>query len=141
MSTATIARPGLRATLARWLLGGIAVAFGIATVFIGGHVLWGGPEAREAAGKVVPFVLLFNFGVGFAYVAGGLASLLGSWWSIWLARGIAVSTLLVFAAFGVHVLVGGDHETRTLLAMLLRLGFWGAQALLLPRLFEKSRRA
>ncbi|MCK6544260.1 hypothetical protein L6R52_00170 [Myxococcota bacterium] len=115
--------------------------FGVATLLEGGSVLWGGPDARAEAGNVVPFVLMFNFGAGFAYVAGGLATLLGRGWSIWVARGLAISTLLVFAAFGVHVLSGGSHETRTLIAMTLRSGFWVAQALLLPRLFEGGRHA
>jgi hypothetical protein len=117
----------------------MAVVFGAATLFEGGHVLFGGPGARAAAGNVVPFVLMFNFGAGFAYVAGGLSTLLGRWWTIWVARAVALSTLIVFAAFGVHVLSGGAHETRTLIAMTLRSGFWVAQALLLPRLFEGGR--
>ena len=118
-----------------------ASLFGVATLLEGGSVLWGGPDARAEAGNVVPFVLMFNFGAGFAYVAGGLATMLGRGWSIWVARGLALSTLLVFAAFGVHVFSGGSHETRTLIAMTLRAGFWVAQALLLPRLFEGGRHA
>ena len=119
----------------------VAVLFGLLTVFSGGRTLFGGEAARGAAGAIVPFVLWFNFGAGFAYVAGGLATLLGRRWSIWVARGLAISTLLVFAVFGVHVLSGGSHETRTLIAMTLRSGFWVAQALLLPRLFEGGRHA
>lgn len=136
MSTATVARPVPRNGLGRWLLGWMAIAFGVATLVEGGHVLFGGPAARAEAGNVVPFVLMFNFGAGFAYVAGGLATLLGRRWAIWMARALAISTLLVFAAFGVHVLSGGAHEPRTLIALTLRSGFWVAQALLLPRLFE-----
>ena len=138
MSTATVARPRSRPAAGRWLLGGLAVVFGVATLLEGGNILWGGPDA---AGNVVPFVLMFNFGAGFAYVAGGLATLLGRGWSIWVARGLAISTLLVFAAFGVHVLSGRSHETRTLIVMTLRSGFWVAQALLLPRLLEGGRHA
>lgn len=141
MSTATVDRPRSSHAAGRWLLGGMAVVFGVATLLEGGTVLWGGPAARAEAGNVVPFVLMFNFGAGFAYVAGGLATLLGRGWSILVARGLAISTLLVFAAFGVHVLSGGSHETRTLIAMTLRSGFWVAQALLLPRLLEGGRHA
>lgn len=53
----------------------------------------------------------------------------------------AALRLLVFAVFGVHVLSGGSHETRTLIAMTLRSGFWAAQALASPRLFEGSLHA
>lgn len=136
MSTATVAGPKTRPAAGRWLLGGMAVVFGVATLLEGGNVLWGGPEARAEAGNVVPFVLMFNFGTGFAYVAGGLAALLGRSWATWLARALAVATLGVFLAFGVHVLVGGAFELRTVIAMTLRSGFWVTQALLLPRVLD-----
>ncbi|MBT9556355.1 MAG: hypothetical protein IV100_10015 [Myxococcales bacterium] len=124
----------------RWLLGVMAILFGIATLVEGGHVLFGGPEARAQAGAVVPFVLMFNFGAGFAYIVSGLATLDGRVWTLWVARAVAIATLVVFAAFGVHVLTGGAYETRTLLAIVIRSVFWVAQALLLPRLFEGARR-
>jgi hypothetical protein len=123
----------------RWLLGAVAVVFGVVTLLEGGHVLWGGPAARAAAGNVVPFVLIFNFTAGFAYVTGGLATLLGRGWSVWVAAGLALCTLLVFAALGVHVLSGGAHEPRTLVAMTIRSGFWVTQALLLPRVLRTGR--
>jgi hypothetical protein len=119
----------------------MAIAFGVATLVEGGHVLFGGPAARAEAGDVVPFVLMFNFGAGLAYVVGGLATLLRRGWAIWVARALALSTLLVFAAFALHLLLGGAYETRTLIAMTLRSGFWVAQALLLPRVLEGGRHA
>ncbi len=101
----------------RWLAGVLAVAFGVATLFEGGHVLFGGPAAQAEAGKVVPFVLLFNFGAGFAYVLGGLATIMRRAWAVWVARVVAVATVVVFAAFGIYVLRGGAYELRTLVAM------------------------
>lgn len=83
MSTAAGARPRSRPSGGRWLLGGIAVVFGVATLIEGGNVLGGGPDARAEAGNVVPFVLMFNFGAGFAYVAGGLATLLDAHEGAW----------------------------------------------------------
>lgn len=123
----------------RWGAGGLAVAFGLATLFEGGHVLFGGPAARAGAGDVVLFVLAFNFAAGFAYVATGAATLARRGWAILAARALAGSTLLVFAAFGVHVLEGGAFETRTVVAMSLRALFWVAQALALPRLLHLRR--
>ena len=38
----------------------------------------------------------------------------------------------------VHVLTGGAHEPRTVVAMTLRSAFWVAQALLLPRIGSLS---
>ncbi len=92
-------------------------------------MLFGGPVARAAAGNVVPFVLWFNFGAGFLYVLAGLATLFQRRGAVWIARAVALSTMLVFAAFGMHVLSGSTYEPRTLVAMTFRSGFWVAQAL------------
>ena len=114
----------------RWMQAAslVAVAFGLLTLKEGGTVLFGGPEARAAAGQVVPFVLWFNFAAGFAYVAAGVGLWMQRRWALWLAVAIAASTGLVFAAFGVHVLGGGAHETRTVVAMTLRTLVWAALA-------------
>jgi len=123
----------------RWVAGGLAVAFGLATIVEGGSVLLGGPAARAEAGHVVPFVLAFNFAAGFVYVAAGAATLAGRAWAAWLALALASSTLLVFAAFGVHVSQGGEFEVRTVAAMTLRSAFWVVQSLTLPTLLRRGR--
>ena len=114
----------------RWMQAAsiVAVAFGLLTLKEGGTVLFGGPETRAAAGQIVPFVLWFNFLAGFAYVAAGVGLWMQRRWALWLAVAIAASTGLVFAAFGVHVLGGGAHETRTVVAMTLRTLVWAALA-------------
>lgn len=137
MSGATVAHPTRRLTPGRLALGAIAVVFGVATLVEGGNVLFGGPAARAAAGDIVSFVLLFNFGAGFVYVIAGIATLLGQLRATWIARALAVTTLGIFVAFGVHVLSGGAFEPRTVIAMTLRSGFWVAQALLLPRVLDR----
>jgi hypothetical protein len=115
------------------LLGGIAVLFGLLTVFAGARALFGGPEARAEVGEAVPFVLWFNTLAGIAYVAAGI----GLWclraWASRLALLIAVATLLVFAAFALHVASGGAFETRTVIAMTVRSLVWLAIAVLSRR--------
>lgn len=126
-----------RAVVWRWLAGALAVAFGLATVVEGGHTLFGGADARAAAGRVVLFVLAFNFTAGFVYVVTGAATLAGRPWAVGWARALALSTLLVFAAFGVHVLGGGAFEPRTVVAMTLRAAFWTAEWLTLRVLLRR----
>lgn len=114
----------------RWAIaaGILAVVFGVATVFEGGSMLFGRPEIRASAGNIVPFVLWFNFIAGFAYLMAGLGLLLWKRWAAQLSVGIAVTTLTVFAAFGVHVALDGAFEPRTVGAMLLRSMVWLAIA-------------
>ena len=105
----------------------IALAFGLLTLKSGGGVLFlVGP--RIVAGDYVPFVVWFNFLAGFAYVAAAVGLWRWERWAARLAAAIAILTLLVFAAFGLHVLAGGAFETRTVGAMTLRLVFWTAIA-------------
>jgi hypothetical protein len=106
----------------------LAGAFGLATIFSGGRVLFGPDSARAAAGHYVPFVVWFNFLAGFAYVAAAAGIALARRGSALLSAGIAVATAIVFLAFGGHVLTGGAFEPRTAAAMALRTGAWGVIA-------------
>lgn len=109
-----------------WLrvLGVVGILFGLMTLREGGAVLFVDGAAREAAGDYVPFVLWFNFLAGFVYIAVGLALWLGRAWAARAALGIAVATLLVFGALGLHIAVGGAYEIRTVVAMTLRSTIW-----------------
>ena len=115
----------------------MAVIFGLAAIRESGAVLLGDAYAVQAAGRYIPFVLWFNFLAGFGYVAAGIGLWLRQRWAACLAFAIAVGTLAVFAAFGVHVASGGAYELRTVIAMSLRSAVWLAIALLAYRLVWK----
>ncbi len=119
----------------------VAILFGLATVFSGGQALFGDAEARAAVGDAVPFVLWFNFTAGFAYVLAGAGLSLRRPWAVGLAVAIAATTILVFLAFGVHVLRGGAYETRTVGAMALRSLVWIAIAAVAVRAVPWRRRS
>ena len=101
----------------------VAVAFGIVTIIVGGKTLFGGPAERAAAGNIVPFVLWFNFIAGFAYVVAGCGVSYGPW-AAQLSAAIAIGTVAVFVAFGIHILLGGEFEIRTVGAMTIRSIVW-----------------
>jgi|SRR3990172_568511 len=111
-----------------WLMRTAALVFGAATIRSGGSVLFG--DGAPAAGNVVGFVLWFNFLAGFAYVVAGAGLWLRRRWSAQLALAIALATMLVFGAFGIHVAAGGAFEARTAWAMALRCAMWILIALL-----------
>lgn len=110
-----------------------AIIFGVLTVFSGSRALFGGMEARAELGNIVPFVLWFNFLAGFVYVLAGVALLRGKRRAAPLAMFLAVSTVLVFLAFAVHIVAGGAFEARTVGALSLRSLFWIAVALVALR--------
>jgi hypothetical protein len=108
----------------------VAGLFGVLTIRAGGDVLFGGIEARIAAGDVVPFVLWFNFLAGFAYIAAAIGLWMARPWGAWTAITIAATTALAFALLGVHVSLGGTYEMRTVWAMTLRAVLWSGIAAL-----------
>ena len=99
-----------------------AAVFGAATIRAGGSVLFG--DGAQTAGNVVGFVLWFNFFAGFAYVVAGIGLWMRRDWTAPLALAIAAGTVLVFGAFGIHVIAGGAFEARTAWAMTLRCAVW-----------------
>jgi len=102
----------------------VGILFGIITVVSGGRALFGGPEAAAAVGNAVPFVLWFNFMAGFAYVIAGTGLMLRKRWATWLSVTIALATIAIFAAFGLHIVTGGAFEMRTVGAMSIRTLVW-----------------
>lgn len=125
MDKSTATAPNWKPRLA-WVRGAglIGALFGLLTIREGGAVLFVDGAARVAAGDFVPFVLWFNFLAGFTYVVAGVGLLYRQAWSARLAVAIALATLGVFAAFGVHVVSGGAYEMRTVVAMTLRSAVW-----------------
>ena len=116
------------------ITGGVAIAFGLLTVVSGGTTLLGALEM----GAVVLFVLWFNTLAGLAYVVAGLGLWQGRRWAYPLSLAIFAATLLVFAAFGLHVAQGGAFEMRTVYAMALRSAVWGAIALMARQLLTRQ---
>lgn len=114
----------LKPSVALRALALVAIGFGLLTIKEGGSVLIGDPAAVAAAGSFVPFVLWFNVLAGFAYVVAGAGLWLQRPWAAWLAAAIALTTALVFAALGAHVISGGAYESRTVAAMTIRLLVW-----------------
>ena len=101
-----------------------AILFGVMTALTGGRALFGSLESRADFGNTVPFVLWFNFLAGFVYIITGVGLLLHKRWALHTSLFVAVSTILVFVAFGVHVISGGAYERRTIGALMIRSLFW-----------------
>ncbi len=114
----------MKITLWVRVAGVIGALFGLLTIREGGAVLFVDGAARAAAGDFVPFVLWFNFLAGFVYVVAGTGLFYRQAWAVHTALGIALATLGVYTAFGVHVVSGGAYEMRTVVAMLLRSTVW-----------------
>lgn len=119
----------------RWaaVLALVAIAFGTVTIVVGGKTLFGDVEARSAVGNIVPFVLWFNFVAGFAYVIAGIGLFLWKRWAVYLSAAIAVATIAVFIALGIHIFIGLAFEARTVGAMIIRSAVWVMIAVLAGR--------
>lgn len=122
----------------RWPIIVIAIAFGTLTIKSGGSVIFFDGPARLAAGNYVNFVVWFNFIAGFFYILAGLGFLFHKNWTQTLSIIIASATLLIFAAFGVHILMDGSYEMRTVIAMSLRSAIWLIFSFAAYTLFKNS---
>jgi hypothetical protein len=111
----------------------VAIGFGGVTILVGGRTLFGGVEARSAAGNIVAFVLWFNFVAGFAYIIAGIGLLLRKRWAAYLSTAIAFATIAVFIALGIHIFIGLAFEERTVGAMMIRSAVWVTIAVLACR--------
>ena len=111
-------------TIVIWILTVIAILFGVLTIKSGGQVLFGGNSYQKAAGNYVLFVVWFNFLAGFVYLVAGAGIWARQRWAVWLSLLIVIATIIVFAFFGLHILEGGEYETRTIAAMSLRSLVW-----------------
>lgn len=114
------------------------ILFGALTVLTGGRALFGSLESRADFGKAVPFVVWFNFLAGFVYILAGTGLLLRRRWAVYASLFLAVSTILVFAAFGVHVIGGGAFERRTVGALTFRSFFWIAVTIVSMRAMKRT---
>ena len=104
----------------------------------GGRALFGSLESRADFGNAVPFVLWFNFFVGFVYIIAGAGLLRRRRWAVYTSLFVAISTILVFAAFGVHVVDGGALEIRTIGALTIRALFWIAVTMVSMRAMKRT---
>ncbi len=107
-----------------WIITVVAVVFGLLTIKSGGTVLFVDGTLREDAGLYVPFVVWFNFLIGFIYLIAGIGLWMQNRWAVWMSIFIVGTTLIVFAVFGIHILQGGLYELRTILAMTFRSVVW-----------------
>lgn len=121
----------------RYVIGVVAIVFGLLTIKSGGDVLFWSEEARIAAGDYVPFVLWFNFVSGFFYILAGVTLLINKAWSVWLAAAILLGTLTVFAALGLSIYIADiAYETRTIGAMVVRTTVWSMILFLAYKVFQ-----
>jgi len=96
-------------------------------------------ETRADFGNTVSFVLWFNFLAGFVYIVAGEGLLLRRRWAVYTSLFVSVSTILVFVAFGVHVIGGGAFERRTIVALTIRSLFWVAVTILSIRAMKRTQ--
>jgi hypothetical protein len=117
----------------------VAVLFGALTIVSGGSVVLIDGPARQAAGNYVPFVVWFNFLAGFAYVIAGIGLYLRQKWAVNLSIAIAGLTILVFAGFGIHIMLDLAYEMRTVAAMAFRSAVWIIISLLVIAASKKAK--
>lgn len=112
-----------------WGLSLIAIVFGALTLKSAYLVLFTTGTFHQEAGNFVPFVVTFNGIAGIFYIIAGLGLFKQRQWGVRLSILIALSTLIVYGLFGLHVNNGGLYEMQTVVAMAIRSGLWSVIAI------------
>ncbi len=107
-----------------WLVSIIAIIFGLVTIKSSGSVIFIDGSFRAEQGNFVPFIVWFNFSMGFVYIVTGFSIWKEERNGVWLSFFIIVATILAFAIFGTHILQGGEYEIKTVYAMTARISIW-----------------
>lgn len=89
--------------------------------------------AKAEVGNYVAFVLWFNFFAGFFYIFASIGVFINAKWTRRFFVIIAGSSAIILAALLVHILAGGLYETRTLIAMTIRVTIWIVASFLLTK--------
>ena len=116
--------------------------FALLTLFLSGSVIFDLFGIRAKEGNYVPLVVWANFISSILYLVAAYGSLKMKKWSVWL---LAVSVFILVAAFiglRIHINNGGLYETKTVNAMLFRIGLTvfiaGASYLLIHKTISKN---
>lgn len=104
----------------RRILAFVAIAFGILTIVAGGRVLAG----ADPGYVVFRPLLVFNFAMGFVYVAAGVAALRSAALGKRAAGAIFALNLLVLVAIAVLYAAGAAVAIDSVRAMSLRTAVW-----------------
>lgn len=110
-------KPG---SIVQRILALVAVLLGVVTVLAGARVLLG----ADPGYVVYRPLLVYNTGMGLAYVGAGVAA----WRSLAVGRRAAAAifalNVLVLGAIGARFAIGGDVAVQSVLAMTLRTLAW-----------------
>jgi len=117
-----------RAELPLQVAAAVARVFGVVTIVVAGMMLYGGDAVQPGVGDVVPFILWFNLGAGFASVVAGFGLAWRRRWGLVLALAIVAAIAVAAGGFAWYVARGGDDEVRTVYELALRLAVWLAIA-------------
>lgn len=101
------------------------LAFGAITLFVSSSVLFDLFGIREKEGNFVPLIVWANWLCGFLYVAAAVGLSKAEKYSTYLLAGALIVLLAAFGYLLFHIAAGGLYETKTVAAMLFRIGVTG----------------
>lgn len=111
--------------------------FGAVTLFMSSSVLFDWFGIREKEGNFVPLIVWANWLCGFLYLMAAFAL-----WKnkLWAVKPLIISLIILAVAFiglFIHITGGSLYETKTLGAMVFRLGITGIFTYLTFKIYKK----
>lgn len=100
----------------------ILLLFALLTLFLSGSVIFDLFGIRAKEGNYVLLVVWANFISSILYLAAAYGLLKMKKWPVWLLALSAVVLVAAFIGLKIHISDGGLYETKTVNAMIFRIG-------------------
>lgn len=108
--------------LGRRVIAAILLVFTMLTLFMSSAVLFDWLGIREKEGHYVEYIVWTNFLCAWLYLPAIYGFLNNNKWTIYFLATALVILVIAFNALQLHIARGGDYETKTVRAMLFRIG-------------------
>ena len=105
-----------------YLVAAMLIAFGLLTLFLSSSVIFDLFDIRSKEGNYVLFVVWSNFISSFLYLVAVYGLLTMKKWAYKILGLSAIILTIAFIGFLFYIQSGGIHETKTVGAMVFRIG-------------------
>lgn len=101
----------------------VLIVFALVTIFMSTAVLFDLFNIRAKVGNYIPFVVKTNLTAGFLYLLAAYGFINANKWAFWAMLSVALLLFYALTLSYVHIHTGGLFESRTIVALIIRILF------------------
>ncbi|MGO3183611.1 MAG: hypothetical protein ACTIJ9_12350 [Aequorivita sp.] len=101
----------------------VLIVFALVTIFMSTAVLFDLFNILAKVGNYIPFVVKTNLTAGFLYLLAAYGFINANKWAFWAMLSVALLLFYALTLSYVHIHTGGLFESRTIVALIIRILF------------------